>query len=324
MRRLIALCAALQPVVYCQWQDALAPAGPDAERISGLWWLNFWVCAAVYILVLAGFLVAAMRKRNVVSETSMLRSVGGATAITVLLLFVLLIASFITGRALAGFRNNDPVMIQLIGHQWWWEVRYLDPIASQHLITANEIHIPVGRPVRFELTSRDVIHSFWVPNLHGKRDLIPGKVNETWVQADREGLFRGQCAEYCGWQHAHMAMIVIAEAPEAFAAWLDSQRKPGRAPDTLARTRGQQVFLNSSCVTCHTVRGTDAGAQVAPDLTHVGSRKTIAAGTLINTRANLAAWIVDSQKSKPGNYMPQHNLASADVDALVSYIESLQ
>jgi cytochrome c oxidase subunit 2 len=173
-------------------------------------------------------------------------------------------------------------------------------------------------------TSNDVIHSFWAPNLHGKRDLIPGHLTTTWLQADRPGLFRGQCAEFCGHQHAHMSFVVIAEQPDEFYAWLDAQRMPAPQPAGPDEQHGQQVFLSSTCIMCHTVQGTRANGRVAPDLTHVASRRLIAAGALANTRDNLADWIVDSQRIKPGNKMPPHNLSPGDLQALLSYLESLK
>ncbi|HEV2706187.1 MAG TPA: c-type cytochrome, partial [Pyrinomonadaceae bacterium] len=207
---------------------------------------------------------------------------------------------------------------------WWWEVEYDNRNPSLNVTTANEIHIPVGRPVFFRLTSNDVIHSFWVPNLHGKTDLIPGRETTTWLRADRAGTFRGQCAEFCGHQHAHMALTVVAEAPEQFQAWYDAQLKPAREPATPAEARGREVFLTSPCVMCHKIQGTDAGGNAGPDLTHLASRPTLAAGTLENTRGHLAGWVVDSQKIKPGNRMPPNNIEPDDLQALLDYLQSLK
>ena len=169
-----------------------------------------------------------------------------------------------------------------------------------------------------------MIHSFWVPNLHGKTDLIPGRQTLTWVKADRPGTYRGQCAEFCGHQHAHMAFTVVAEPPEQFKAWYEAQLKPAAQPSTPAQARGQQVFLSSPCIMCHRVQGTDAGGRVGPDLTHVASRSHLAAGTLANTRGHLAGWVLDPQKIKPGTRMPPNNLEPADLQALLDYLQSLK
>jgi cytochrome c oxidase subunit 2 len=210
------------------------------------------------------------------------------------------------------------------GHQWWWEIEYEEGIPARHVLTANELHIPIGRPVVLKVTSRDVIHSFWAPNLQGKRDLIPGYTTAIWMQADQAGVFRGQCAEFCGLQHAHMAFAVIAEPEADYQRWLEAMRQPARAPESDAERRGQEIFMTSRCAGCHTVQGTDAHGQVAPDLTHIASRSTVGAGTLPNTPAHLAAWVRDSQASKPGNQMPPNPLNPIDLQALVAYLETLR
>jgi len=205
-------------------QSALNPAGPQAARINELWWLMFAVCTAVFIAVLGALLYALRRGRmrpveaGPETEWRMTVVVGGAVAVTIVILFVLLIASVSTGRSLSSLATGDALQIEVIGHQWWWEVHYTDGLPSQRVTTANEIHIPVGRPVVLHLTSHDVIHSFWAPNLHGKRDLIPGHTTSLTLQADKPGLYRGQCAEFCGYQHAYMAFLMVAEPPEQFAA----------------------------------------------------------------------------------------------------------
>jgi cytochrome c oxidase subunit 2 len=192
------------------------------------------------------------------------------------------------------------------------------------LDTANEIHIPVGRPVMIRGTSNDVIHSLWVPNLHGKRDLIPSRTTTEWIQADSPGAYRGQCAEFCGLQHAHMALWVVAEPQEKFKAWMQQQLQPAVQPSDPVRQRGEQVFVNNACVFCHTIRGTTAAGQVAPDLTHFGSRKSLAAGTLPNNKGNLGGWISDPQSIKPGNHMATIAVNSEDLQPLLEYIEGLK
>jgi cytochrome c oxidase subunit 2 len=203
---------------------------------------------------------------------------------------------------------------------WWWEVRY----PEQDIVTANEIHIPAGEPVRLELASADVIHSFWVPRLNGKRDLIPGMENVFWIQADEPGVYRGQCGEYCGAQHANMAFHVIALPRDEFNAWLAARTKLPPQPATAAAQRGAQIFRTAGCVQCHAIRGTQASGNAGPDLTHLGSRGTIGAAMLPNTRGNLAAWIADPQAIKPGIKMPRTFLAADDLQALVTYLEGLK
>jgi cytochrome c oxidase subunit 2 len=322
-------------------QSALDPAGPQAGRINGLWWLMFYTLSAVFLIVMCLLLVAAFRRRRPVSgdktdvpdtkpdparERRMSHTVMGGIGVTIVILFVLLISSFLTGRSLYSIASSGEgvVVIEVTGHQWWWDVKYSNDTPSLIVTTANEIHLPVGRPALIKLMSNDVIHSFWIPNLHGKTDLVPGHVTSTWIRADRPGTYRGQCAEFCGHQHAHMAFTVIVESAEQFQTWYKAQLLPAAQPSTPAQARGQQVFLSSPCIMCHRIQGTDAGGRVGPDLTHVASRPTLAAGTLANTRGHLAGWVVDSQKIKPGNRMPPNNLEPQDLQALLDYLQSLK
>jgi cytochrome c oxidase subunit 2 len=318
----------------------LDPAGPQAARIARLMLLLFAVSAVVYGLVLVALAAAARRgtqRRRVdgtpdhsaATERRLARAVGGATLATVLILFLYLGATFSTGRALtslaaAGPPGAPPLTISVTGHQWWWEIEYEDTVPSRTLLTANELHIPVGRPVKIVGTATDVIHSFWVPNLHGKRDLIPGREMTTWIQADRAGRWDGECAEFCGHQHAKMRFVVVAEPSDSFAAWYERQLQSAAAPADSSARRGQEVFLTGSCPLCHTISGTPARSRVAPDLTHLASRRRIAAGTLPNTRGNLAAWIVDPQRIKPGARMPPNALSSDDLAALLEYLGRLR
>jgi cytochrome c oxidase subunit II len=316
---------------YGRVQSSLDPAGPDAARISRLWWLMVAVCTAVFLLVL-GFLLhgvyrARRREAAATDEPArrrMVSAVTAATGLTVLILFVLLVASVRTGRAISAKPDEDVIDVEVVGHQWWWEFTYKDAAASQQVSTANELHVPVGKTVVLKLTSRDVIHSFWAPNLQGKKDLIPGHFIIFPLRADREGTFRGQCAEFCGPQHAHMAFTVIAEPEDRFQAWLDAERRPAAAPTDPLVARGQQVFLSKPCVMCHTIRGTPAGSRVGPELTHVATRPTIAAGTLEMNRGNLAGWVLDAQGIKPGSRMPPNHLTGEELDALLAYLESLE
>jgi cytochrome c oxidase subunit II len=320
-------------------QSALDPAGPNADNISKIWWLMFYVCTAVLIGVTVVLVLAITRNRsgsNVEdsapelelsskAEKSRRNIIAAATAFTVVTLFVFLISSFFVGRGLtAELSAKQGVAIEITGHQWWWEIRYLNDDASNIFTTANEIHIPVNTAVQLTLKSGDVIHSFWVPNLNGKTDLIPGKTATTWIQADRAGTYRGQCAEYCGLQHAHMALVVIAESRDQFNSWLSSQIQSAQEPTSESAKRGQQIFMAGTCVMCHTINGTAAGSNIGPNLTHVASRQTIAAATLLNHRDQLSQWIVDSQRIKPGNRMPPHNLSPEDLQAVVDYLQTLK
>jgi cytochrome c oxidase subunit 2 len=232
--------------------------------------------------------------------------------------------SLTTGRALASLPAKNALTIEVTGLQWWWGVEYADTAPSRRVVTANEIHVPVGVPVQIIARSHDVIHSFWVPNLHGKKDLIPGHTTATWFQADTAGLYRGQCAEFCGHQHAKMALWVIAEPREAFEKWYAGQLETPAPPSEPIARAGRDVFLSKTCAMCHSIGGTLAGSHVGPDLTHVASRRSIAAGTLANTRANLASWIIDPQAIKPGSRMPATTLSSSELNALVSYLETLK
>jgi len=215
--------------------------------------------------------------------------------------------------------------ILVVGHQWWWEVHYLNDNPSLQVTTANEIHIPSNQPVTIELESRDVIHSFWVPALHGKVDLIPGHPNFIRIQASHAGSYTGECAVFCGAQHAHMRLLVIAQPPEEFQAWLNQQREPAEAPTTPNAIAGEKVFLNGPCMMCHSIRGTLAGGTVAPDLTHIGSRRMIAANSFPNDDAYLEAWVTHAQSLKPGALMP--NLAAFNgrqLRDLVAYLRQLK
>ena len=321
-------------------QSSLDPAGVESGKVATLWWFFFWLSCVIFLMVMAFLLWtltgrhrAAEREQQIEkehaapeqTEVKLNRIVTGASVATVLILFVLLIASVGTGKGISELRNRkNPLAIEVTGNQWWWQFRYQNTDASQVLMTANEIHIPIGRPILIRGVSNDVIHSFWVPNLNGKRDLIPSHVTTEWIEAEHPGVYRGQCAEFCGLQHAHMSFFVIAEPETKFENWLASQLKPARAPSGLVLVHGEQAFLNYECVFCHQIRGTAAAGQTAPDLTHFGSRRSIAAGTLSNTTSNLAAWIVNPQGVKPGNHMATLAIRQADLQPMVQYLESLK
>ncbi len=314
------------------WQSSLDPQGPRADLLANLFWVFTAVLAAVWLLTMVA-LVLALRRQHAVrpeplalepqAERSLTRGVGAAAALTAATVVALTVVSYGAQRAL--FASHDaPLTLLVKGHQWWWEVIYEDAKPSRSFTTANEIHVPVGQPVLLKLQSSDVIHSFWVPSLAGKMDLIPGRENLLMIEAAREGVYRGQCAEFCGWQHAHMAMTVVAHSAEDFESWRESQISAAEQPEDPVRKRGMQIFLSRPCVMCHQIRGTPASGKVAPDLTHVGSRLHIAAGTLRNNRGNLAAWIIDPQGIKPGAHMPLMKLEAEEIEPLVRYLEGLR
>ena len=320
-------------------QSVVDAGGRHAVTIEQLLWFFLALLGAIFIIVL-GFTLAPLLRRHrgfdqepleqthkpsASTERRLALRVGGATILTVLILFGLLVASIVTGKSTSEpTARGNAMVIEVVGNQWWWFIRYLNDDASRIIVTANEIHIPTGRPVMIRESSLDVIHSFWVPGLQGKRDLIPSHITTEWIEADHPGRFRGQCAEFCGLQHAHMALWVVAESPEQFQAWTQRQLQPASEPSDPTTVRGQQVFLNNACVLCHTIQGTPAAGQVAPDLTHFGSRLTIAAGTLPNNKGNLAGWITDPQTIKPGNHMATIPLKADDLQPLIEYLERLQ
>jgi cytochrome c oxidase subunit 2 len=307
-------------------QSALHPAGPGAASISVLWWLMFWTCAVVYVLTMGALWLAVRRRgaRRAPPDRTLVRSVIAATAVTGVILFGLLFASVVTGRAIGSMATAEALVIEITGNQWWWDVEYLHPEPALRMRTANELHLPVGRRVRIQLKSNDVIHSFWVPNLQGKMDLIPGRQTVLWLQADTPGVYRGQCAEYCGLQHAHMAFSVVAESSEAFERWLGGQRRTAPSSESLPQQRGRDIIERGPCALCHTVRGTEAGGRTAPDLTHFATRSTIAAGSAPNTREHLARWIADPQQLKPGAKMPALGLSGDQLEAVLAYMELLK
>ncbi len=316
---LVALVVAAA-LVSCARPAALNPQGPGAARITDLWWAMFWLATVIYIGVMGFIAVALFRRRGANPGPVAGRRfivAGGIIlpSVVLLLLFVL------TLRALdASATRETAFTVQVTGRQFWWEVKY----PTSGFVTANEIHIPVGQPVRLELASEDVVHNLWVPELLGKFDLIPGKTNVTWIQADQPGEYMGLCAEYCGIQHAKMRFVVIAVPPEQFAAWQEGQRQPAAAPTDPLLLRGQQVFLAADCGTCHTIAGTNIAERAGPDLTHLASRRTLGAGSLPNNRGNLAGWLLNPQSIKPGNKMPPTALSGEDLQALLAYLERLE
>jgi cytochrome c oxidase subunit 2 len=302
-------------------QSTLAPQSDAARRIASLWWAMFagaWVVFAVVVALLA---VAIVRRRAATEHGEDARAkrlilLGGFVAPVAILSVLFAFAVRTLPATSAPSPGETALTVEVAGHQWWWEVRY----PGSPAVTANEIHIPAATPVRLVVTTVDVIHSFWVPELNRKIDLIPGKPNELLLEADRPGVYRGQCAEFCGLQHAHMAFLVVAAEPARFRAWLAGQAAPARPSDE----RGRAVFLDEACSGCHTIRGTPADGTRGPDLTHVGSRTTLAALALRNDRDALERWIRDPQRVKPGAKMPALALTGGEVDALVDYLGGLR
>lgn len=312
-------------------ESALDPAGPQAGRIGSLWWYMLSVSTVVWVAVVIILLYAAWRGHSRAAADAsdpanerLRRPVVIAVVITVLILIGTLVYDVTTGEALASLPREKALRIKITGHQWWWKAEYMDPVSGRQVSTANEIHIPVGEPVQIVGSSADVIHSFWVPNLAGKKDLIPGHATAMWLQADKPGIYRGLCAEFCGHQHAKMAVLVMAEPRSQFDSWYNSQLQPAAPPaDSISRA-GEKVFMSKGCPLCHTIAGTPARGQIGPPLTHIGSAYTIAAGSLKNTRGNLGGWIVDPQRIKPGVRMPPNDLSGSDLQALLSYLGSLK
>lgn len=321
-------------------QSVIDPGGPLAGRTAGLWWFFFWLLTAIFFAVLALTLWTLTRRHRGIeqeslevthlpseqTESKLTRVVAVATIATVVILFILLIGSVVAGKANAdlGSRAKNAMVIDLTGNQWWWQVRYDNPDPRRIVTTANEIHIPIGRPVEIMGRSNDVIHSFWVPNLHGKRDLIPNYPTTIFFEADEPGVYWGQCAEFCGFEHAKMRFMVKAESEDDFNAWYAAAQQPSGSPANDSEARGQQIFLTSVCTQCHTISGTPASGRVGPNLTHVASKPFIASGSLVNNRENLTNWISDPQAIKPGIRMPMNTYSQEDLNALADYIQSLK
>jgi cytochrome c oxidase subunit 2 len=304
-------------------QSVLHPAGADAAVISQFTWVLFGAGTLIFVAVMA-LLVLSLRD-NAKPLRPGLWIAGAGVAFPVLVLSALLVWSTWRSAQLVPQSSNAALTISVTARMWWWEVRYRDPAGGREIVTANEIHVPVGQTVYVGLNTSDVIHSLWVPALSGKRDMIPGRVTGLTLRAEQPGIYRGQCAEFCGAQHARMALHVVALAPAAFRDWLQREAQPARAPQGALLERGRAAFLAQRCQTCHTIRGVAETARLGPDLTHVGSRIHIGAGLLRTHQGTLAGWIADPQAVKPGVFMP----AAAGIDgdtlrALAAYLEHLQ
>ncbi len=332
--RLVALAATALEAGCATSPSPFFPAGPGARELAVLGIVTTAIVCMVTLLVHVVMAIALWRRRadppadplappppGVPDNRRAFRWIIGGTLATTVLLVGFAIASLTTTSAAAP-PARAPVTVRVTGHRWWWQVQYLDAGSAVEAESANEIHVPVGARVRLELIGADVIHSFWVPELQGKTDMIPGHPNTAWLQADRVGIYRGQCAEYCGMQHAHMSFLVVAEPADRFRAWLARERQGQEARDT---SQGERVFVGSTCGVCHTIRGTRALGKVGPDLTHFGSRRTIGANLLPNNVGELTAWVVDAPHFKPGIIMPKIGLPKGgSLATLTAYLESLK
>ena len=308
----------------CGNQSTLSPDSHASHVIGSLWWGMLAGSAVLFAVVVALLLYGLLRRHG--SDPDDRKTIGSGTWIVAIGGFVIplvvLVALFaVTVAALPATSpsGKTQLTIDVSARQWFWSVDY----PASGVRTANEIHIPVGVSVQVRVASPDVIHSLWVPALNRKIDVIPGQVNQVDWRADRPGVFRGQCAEYCGVEHARMALYVVAESPAQFAAWLRDQARPAPQPSTAFLERGQQIFLGSACEYCHTIAGTNASGTIGPDLTHIASRLSIGAGTLPNNEGDLAGWILDPQHFKPDNKMPATALTGAELQPLLAYLESL-
>lgn len=303
-------------------QSVLNPASPAAQDLVTLTTVLSTGAAVVLVLVMALLAHGALREGAPVSTG--LWVVGGGIVFPLVVLTALFVYSARVSDALSVPAPSGALRIEVAGWQWWWEVRYPGS-AGAPVISANEIHIPAGVPVELVLTAPDVIHAFWVPSMAGKVDMVPGRAHRLSLRADAPGVYRGQCAEYCGTQHAQMALTLVAEPPETFTAWLAGEAASAAPPTTPDATRGLEAFLAEGCGACHTVRGTVARGRLGPDLTHVASRRTLAAGSLGNDAAARRAWLGASSALKPGNRMPSYaHLDAAALDAIAAYLTTLR
>ena len=296
------------------------PRGPVADEILDLTWVLTGLGVAVFVVFATALAYSFRPGRAVDPGRAAVRwIVAGGVAMPVA---VLLITFGFTAEAMRDTPERAPagsLRVDVIGHQWWYELRYPD----HGIVTANEMHIPAGRPVEVHLTSADVIHSFWVPELAGKLDLLPDRENVLVIQADEAGEYRGSCAEFCGLQHAKMRIVVVAADPPEFSAWLRRQQRPAVPPDNPVAQRGKEVFAAAGCSSCHTIEGTPARGSSGPDLTHLAGRRTLASATMPNTRRHLIRWLTEPQDVKAGTQMESADLAAEEMKALVTYLEAL-
>jgi cytochrome c oxidase subunit 2 len=310
----------------------LDPRSPQARAVAQLWWWMLGVGGATWLGTVSVAFATALRRpdeteaspEDAETPPRVRRGVIAATLATILILAAFLVFDFVVGRSLTN-DSSPGLTIDLVGHQWWWEVRYPSPDPSRSFVTANEIHVPIGQPIQLRLRAADVIHSFWMPSLNGKRDLIPGYMSTVWIQADSAGVYRGQCAEFCGLQHANMSLVVVAETRDAFNGWIARQRASAVMPHDTAMESGERLFESGPCAVCHTVAGTPARGGIGPDLTHVASRLTLGAGVLPNNLGSLEGWLIDASSFKPGVRMPRMTMyAGGELRDIAMYVASLK
>lgn len=306
-------------------QSALAPRGTEAQEIDALFWTVTGVSVAVTILVVTVTAIALRGPegwRRVLATDRVVG--GGGIVLPIVVLSVLLVYGLLVMQAgAARSRSAEGPGVTITGKRWWWQVVYQDG-DGREIVSANELRLPVGRPVAIRLESDDVIHSFWAPQLGGKLDMIPGRTNMLTLEATEAGVSRAQCAEYCGGAHALMSMYVVALEPDAYEAWLAAEAAPASEPASELGRQGMQLFLQNGCGACHAVRGTEADGTIGPDLTHVGGRLSLGAAALPNDAEAFARWIADNQHVKPGNLMPPYrNLSDDELAAIAIYLEGL-
>lgn len=307
----------------------MLPASRESSTINHVTWVLVIASTAVFVVVMIIMLVAALRHRHASDDVDLTpRSthwiVYGGAVVPGVILTALFLLSLGAMRAFPSAASRHTITYRVIGRQWWWDVEYLAPDMSVQFHTANELHVPVGSTVRVIVLSGDVIHSFWVPQMQGKIDLIPGDTNEVRFTATRAGVYRGQCAEYCGLQHAHMALDVVAEDSVQWSQWIADQTRNAPTPADSFTAMGATLIATGACSKCHTIRGTAADGTVGPDLTHVGSRRTLAAGALPNNLATMEAWIASAQRLKPGAFMPSMSQFTGNqLRAMAAYLSGL-
>lgn len=308
---------------------SLDPQGPAAESMADLWWLMLGLGAAVFVIFAVVLAVGLFRRRppegSEPDDEAPNRFgawlIAGGVAVPLVIITIVFAATVHAMRAVPTTAPEGALVVEIVGHQWWWEVRYPD----EDITTANEMHIPVGRSIALRLSSVDVIHSFWVPALGGKMDMLPDRTNTLVLKADEPGAHVSRCAEFCGLQHTLMGMVVVAEPPERFNSWMAAQRQPAAEPSEARARLGQGVFLGAGrCASCHAVRGTAATATVGPDLTHFASRPTLGATPVPNTPQNRADWVDDPHAIKRGVAMPAAEVSREDLDAVLAYLGTLR
>jgi cytochrome c oxidase subunit II len=330
-----ALSLLLSACDYQTYQSTFANAAVENRQFNVLFVIFLVICAIMYVLVIAFLISGIVRARreeaNVVdtgrhhqSHPLMRSGLIAWGALVGTGLVGLAIASFFADRSMANAAAHEKLSINVNANQWWWDIEYVSADVSKSIRTANELHLPVGVPVRIRLHSNDVIHSFWVPSLAGKQDLIPGRDTDITIVPRKTGIFRGQCAEFCGTQHAHMALIVNVDSYPDFIKWWQHQLQPAPAPATPLVQAGYNYVTTGPCATCHNIAGTSASGTVGPDLTHLASRRSIAAGTMPMSEGNLYGWVEDPQSNKPGVKMPTIGLEPKDLHAVVAYLETLK